>query len=137
MISYLPTILSFWSCALASKTYNYLPIYLGRYLHNTCQRKTRIQACSEWQPKRWVNVTPRFYKKRKWNFFDFHVTLLTHQSYKLAAEYNFSLIMTHQSWLNNVGQILIFILLASARIVLLYNIMQVRGRSHKELCCEN
>jgi hypothetical protein len=34
MISYLPTILSFLSCALASKTYKYLPIYLGRYLHN-------------------------------------------------------------------------------------------------------
>jgi hypothetical protein len=35
MISYLPTILSFWSCALASKTYKYLSIYSGRYLHNT------------------------------------------------------------------------------------------------------
>jgi hypothetical protein len=34
MISYLLNILSFWSCALASKTYKYLPIYLGRYLHN-------------------------------------------------------------------------------------------------------
>jgi len=34
MISYLPTIQSFWSCALASKTYKYLSIYLGRYLHN-------------------------------------------------------------------------------------------------------
>ena len=36
-----------------------------------------------------------------------------------------------------VVQILIFILLASARIVLQYSVMQVRGRSHKELCCEN
>jgi len=34
MISYLLTILSFWSCALASKTYKYLSIYLGRYLYN-------------------------------------------------------------------------------------------------------
>jgi hypothetical protein len=33
MISYLPFILLFWSCAIASKTYNYLPIYLGKYLH--------------------------------------------------------------------------------------------------------
>jgi len=32
MISYLPSILSFWYCALASKTYKYLSIYLGRYL---------------------------------------------------------------------------------------------------------
>jgi hypothetical protein len=35
------------------------------------------------------------------------------------------------------AQILIFILLASARIVLQYSVLQVRGRSHKELCCEN
>jgi hypothetical protein len=34
MILYLPAILMFWSCALASKTYKYFPIYLGRYLHN-------------------------------------------------------------------------------------------------------
>ena len=36
IISYLHTVLLFWSCALASKTYIYLPINLGRYLHNTC-----------------------------------------------------------------------------------------------------
>jgi hypothetical protein len=29
------------------------------------------------------------------------------------------------------------IILASARIVLQYSVMQVRGRSHRELCCEN
>ena len=34
MISYLPSILSFWSCALASKTCIYSPIYLGGYLYN-------------------------------------------------------------------------------------------------------
>jgi len=34
MISYLPAILLFWYCALASKTYKCLPIYLSRYLHN-------------------------------------------------------------------------------------------------------
>jgi len=34
MVSYLYAILLFWSCAFASKTYKYLPIYLGWYLHN-------------------------------------------------------------------------------------------------------
>jgi len=29
------------------------------------------------------------------------------------------------------------LILASARIVLQYSVMQVRGRSHRELCCEN
>jgi hypothetical protein len=34
IILYLPAILLFWSCVYACKTYKYLPIYLGRYLHN-------------------------------------------------------------------------------------------------------
>jgi hypothetical protein len=32
-------------------------------------------------------VTPRFYKKRKGNFLNFHVTLLTYQSLILATDY--------------------------------------------------
>jgi len=33
------------------------------------------------------SVTPRFYKKHEWNFFDFHVKLRRHQSYNMIAEY--------------------------------------------------
>jgi len=44
MISYLPTILSFWSCALASKTYKYLSIYSGRYLPNKASGQATVQS---------------------------------------------------------------------------------------------
>jgi hypothetical protein len=43
-------------------------------------------AGGEWRAD---DVTPRFYSKRKVKNFDFHMTLLTHQSNKLVAKYNF------------------------------------------------
>jgi hypothetical protein len=46
MISYFPSILSFWSCALASKTYKYLSIYLCRYLHNNLPLCREVSNCS-------------------------------------------------------------------------------------------
>jgi hypothetical protein len=57
MILYLPAILLFWSCALASKTYKYFPIYLGRYLHNI-DRETSIRGIKS------VNWSPRVLKSR-------------------------------------------------------------------------
>jgi hypothetical protein len=45
---------------------------------------------------------PPFTKGRKWKFFDFPVTLLQHQSYKLVAEYNLS----NRLGLNNTSELL-------------------------------
>jgi hypothetical protein len=62
MISYLSTILSFWSCALASKTYKYLSIYLGRYLYNSA--KYLIFFKKKMMPKQvWETIT--FSRKHK------------------------------------------------------------------------
>jgi hypothetical protein len=38
---------------------------------------------------------------------------------------------------NGVSIVVKIIILASARIVLQYSVMQVRGRSHRKLSCEN
>jgi hypothetical protein len=67
-------------CKLAwSATYEgrAMLLYMGINL------KLRTNCFKKWYGKWEIDlgaegVTPRFYKKRKWNFFDFHVILLTH-----------------------------------------------------------